>query len=89
MVHTVFTLRYARLYYTGTDGGVDFHQDDPPRDGDFAHLGFTIGMTFQVSDTDLTTTKVRVTALRHALLSYLFGAVILAATINLIAGLAT
>jgi uncharacterized membrane protein len=68
---------------------VDFHQDDPPRDGDFAYLGFTIGMTFQVSDTDLTTTEVRVIALRHALLSYLFGAVILAATINLIAGLAT
>jgi uncharacterized membrane protein len=60
-----------------------------PRDGDFAYPGFTIGMTFQVSDTDLTTTEVRVTALRHALLSYLFGAVILAATINLIAGLAT
>jgi len=66
VVHTVFTLRYARLYYTGTDGGVDVHQDDPPRDGDFAYPGFTIGMTFQVSDTDLTTTEVRVTALRHA-----------------------
>lgn len=89
VVHTVFTLRYTRLYYTGTDGGVDLHQDDPPRDGDLAYLGFTIGMTFQVSDTDLTTTEIRVTALRHALLSYLFGAVILAATINLIAGLAT
>jgi uncharacterized membrane protein len=88
VVHTVFTLRYARLYYGGSDGGVNFHQNDPPRYGDFAYLGFTIGMTFQVSDTDLTTTDVRVTALRHALLSYLFGAVILAATINLIAGLA-
>jgi uncharacterized membrane protein len=88
VVHTVFTLRYARLYYGGSDGGVDFHQSDPPRYSDFAYLGFTIGMTFQVSDTDLTTTDVRVTALRHALLSYLFGAVILAATINLIAGLA-
>jgi uncharacterized membrane protein len=88
VVHTVFTLRYARLYYTGSDGGVDFNQDDPPGYGDFAYLGFTIGMTFQVSDTELTATEVRVTALRHALLSYLFGAVILAATINLLAGLA-
>ena len=67
--------------------GVDFNQDAPPRYTDFAYLGFTIGMTFQVSDTELTAPEVRVTALRHALLSYLFGAVILAATINLVAGL--
>jgi uncharacterized membrane protein len=87
-VHTVFMLRYASLYYSGPDGGVDFNQDAPPRYTDFAYLAFTIGMTFQVSDTELTTTDVRGTALRHALLSYLFGAVILAATINLIAGLA-
>ena len=88
VVHTVFALRYASLYYLGSDGGVDFNQDDPPRFSDFAYLAFTIGMTFQVSDTELTTPEVRGTVLRHALLSYLFGAVILAATINLIAGLA-
>jgi uncharacterized membrane protein len=88
VVHTVFMLRYASLYYLGPDGGVDFNQDDPPRYSDFAYLAFTIGMTFQVSDTELTTAATRGTALRHALLSYLFGAVILAATINLIAGLA-
>jgi uncharacterized membrane protein len=88
VVHTVFTLRYASLYYMGTDGGVDFNQDDPPRYTDFAYMAFTIGMTFQVSDTELTSTDIRSTALRHALLSYMFGAFVLAATINLIAGLA-
>jgi uncharacterized membrane protein len=88
VVHTVFTQRYASLYYVGTDGGVDFNQGDPPRYTDFAYLAFTIGMTFQVSDTDLTSADIRSTALRHALLSYMFGAVVLAATINLIAGLA-
>lgn len=87
VVHTVFMLRYARLYYSGPDGGIDFNQDGPPRYSDFAYLAFTIGMTFQVSDTELQTAKIRATALRHALLSYLFGAVILATTINLIAGL--
>jgi uncharacterized membrane protein len=51
-------------------------------------MAFTIGMTFQVSDTELTSTDIRSTALRHALLSYMFGAFVLAATINLIAGLA-
>ncbi|WP_407938065.1 DUF1345 domain-containing protein [Nakamurella panacisegetis] len=86
-VHTVFTTRYARLYYTGSDGGIDFNQDDPPQYSDFAYLAFTIGMTFQVSDTDLKTKPIRGTALRHMLLSFLFGAVIIATTINLVAGL--
>ncbi len=88
VVHTLFTLRYAALYYTGRDGGVDFNEDDKPCYLDFAYLSFTIGMTYQVSDTDLTTKEVRHTALRHAMLSYLFGTVIIAATINLAAGLA-
>jgi uncharacterized membrane protein len=88
LVHTIFTSRYARLYYTGPDGGIDFNQDDPPRYVDFAYVAFTVGMTFQVSDTDITTGSTRSAVLRHSLLSYLLGAVIIAATINLIAGLA-
>ena len=51
------------------------------------YLSFTIGMTFQVSDTGLSSTKIRATLLGHALISYLFGAVILAVTINVVAGL--
>jgi uncharacterized membrane protein len=87
VVHTLFTLRYADLYYCGLDGGIDFNQDEKPTYADFAYLAFTIGMTYQVSDTNLTSNEVRRTALRHALLSYLFGTVIIAATINLAAGL--
>jgi uncharacterized membrane protein len=87
IVHTVFTLRYARLYYLSPTGGIDFNQHDPPAYVDFAYLSFTIGMTYQVSDTDLQTRTIRATALRQALLSYILGAVILATTINLIAGL--
>jgi uncharacterized membrane protein len=86
VVHTVYTLRYAGLYYSGPDGGIDFNEDDKPCYTDFAYLAFTIGMTYQVSDTNLTTKAVRHTALRHALLSYVFGTVIIAATINLAAG---
>jgi uncharacterized membrane protein len=88
-VHTLYTLRYAELYYAGTSGGIEFNQDDPPRYLDFAYLSFTIGMTFQVSDTNLQTGSIRATALRQSLLSYLFGSVILASMINLIAGLGT
>jgi len=87
VVHTVFALRYARLYYSGKDGGAEFHQPDPPRYSDFAYLAFTIGMTFQVSDTELNTSGFRATVLRHSLLAYLFGTVILALSINLVAGL--
>jgi uncharacterized membrane protein len=87
VVHSVFALRYAGLYYEGPDGGVNFNEDGKPCYLDFAYLAFTIGMTYQVSDTDLTTKTMRHTALRHALLSYLFGTVIIAATINLAAGL--
>lgn len=88
VVHTVFTARYARLYYGGQPGGVDFHQSEAPCYADFAYLAFTVGATFQVSDTDLSSADLRRTVLRHMLLSYLFGAVIVAATVNLLAGLA-
>jgi uncharacterized membrane protein len=88
LVHTVHTLRYAALYYSGPDGGIGFNQAEPPRYLDFGYVAFTVGMTFQVSDTALCRTDIRAVALRHALLSYLFGAVILASTINLVAGLA-
>ena len=88
LIHTLFTLRYARLYFDDTPGGIDFNQSQTPRYLDFAYLAFTLGMTYQVSDTELQTSPIRAVALRQALLSYLFGAVILAATINLVAGLA-
>jgi uncharacterized membrane protein len=89
VVHTLYTLEYARLYYSDKPGGIDFNQPERPGYVDFAYLAFTLGMTYQVSDTDLQTRPIRATALRHALLSYLLGAVVLAAVVNLVAGLGT
>jgi uncharacterized membrane protein len=86
-VHTVYMLRYARLYYTGEEGGIDFHQTDEPDYADFAYLAFTLGMTYQVSDTDIGARPIRMAALRHALLSFLLGAIVLAITVNLVASL--
>jgi uncharacterized membrane protein len=86
-VHTVFTLRYARAYYREPVGGVDFNGEPEPCYVDFAYLAFTIGMTFQVSDTNLSGMGIRRIALGHALLSYLFGAVIVALSINVVASL--
>lgn len=88
LIHTLFTLRYARLYHRG-DRGISFNQSDPPRYLDFAYLAFTIGMTFQVSDTNIESSTIRAAALRHALLSYLFGAVILATTVNFVVSLSS
>ena len=88
MVHTIFTLRYAALYYrSGVRGGIDFNQDEPPRYRDFAYVAFTLGMTFQVSDTAIRDSEIRATALRHALLAYLFGTLVIAVTVNMLAGL--
>ena len=88
-IHTVYAARYASLYYAGTPGGIDFNQDDERPDyRDFAYLAFTLGMTFQVSDTDLQTKAIRRTALRQALVSFPLGTVIIASMINLVAGLA-
>jgi uncharacterized membrane protein len=87
LVHTVFTLRYARTYYAIPVGGVDFNEEDPPTYLDFAYLALTIGMTFQVSDTNLTSKRIRRIALAHALLSYVYGAVIVALVINVVSSL--
>jgi uncharacterized membrane protein len=85
-VHTIYTLRYADLYYFGEPGGIDFGADQPDY-VDFAYFGFTVGMTYQVSDTTVKARPIRRAVLRHSLLAYLFGAVIVAVTINLVATL--
>jgi uncharacterized membrane protein len=87
-VHTIFLVRYGDLYYGDPIGGIDFNEEKyDPDYRDFAYLAITIGMTYQVSDTTLRTPVLRRTALRHALLSYVFGAVILGVTINVVASL--
>ncbi|PZE75849.1 DUF1345 domain-containing protein [Curtobacterium sp. MCBD17_019] len=88
LIHTLFMLRYAVQYYGGdAEGGIDFNQRTPPAYGDFAYFAFNLGMTFQVSDTAVTSTAIRRVVLRHCLLAYVFGSVILATLVNLVAGL--
>ena len=69
-------------------GGIDFNQERPPQYTDFAYLATSLGMTYQVSDTALQNHGIRAEALKHSLLSYLFGTIILATTINLVVGVA-
>ena len=87
VVHTVYMLRYARAYYGEPVGGIEFNEEEPPTYIDFAYFSFTVGMTFQVADTTITSKAVRRATLHHALLSYLFGAVLLGLVINVVATL--
>lgn len=88
LIHSLFGLRYAHLYYTGThQKGLDFPATKEPDYLDFAYFSFIIGMTSQVSDVQITSSSVRRLALLHGLLAYLFNAVVIALTINVIASL--
>ncbi|WP_284742323.1 DUF1345 domain-containing protein [Amycolatopsis sp. RTGN1] len=86
-LHLMYATRYADLYYTAPAGGIDFNSDESPAYRDFFYFSYNLGMTYQVSDTDVSNSTIRAVVLRHTLLSYVFGTVILAATINLVAGI--
>ena len=94
LVHTVFAVRYAHLYYADHKtkpnthaGGLDFPDESTPDFVDFAYFSFVLGMTFQVSDVSITSRKIRRMVLWHSLISFGYNAVIIALTINVIAGL--
>jgi uncharacterized membrane protein len=86
-VQAVYTLRYAVLYYTEPVGGIDFNHDDEPVFADFAYLAFTVAVTYGVTDTALRNRPLRTSVLQHAMVSYLFGTVILAVTVQVIGSL--
>lgn len=91
LIHTLFTLRYAHLYYRNKNTmpekwGLAFPGDDHPDFFDFAYFSFVIGMTFQVSDVNIISKKIRKVVLIHGVLSFMFNSFIVALLINLIAG---
>lgn len=96
LVHTVFGLRYAHTYYGDPArsngprqhaGGLIFPGDRSPDYMDFAYFSFVIGMTFQVSDVQITSRELRQIVLIHGILSFGFNTVILALAINTVATL--
>jgi uncharacterized membrane protein len=88
-LHLMYATRYAHLFYGAAAGGIDFNSDDPPAYRDFLYFSYNLGMTYQVSDTSVSSPTIRAIALRHCLLSYVFGTVILATVINLVTGIVT
>ena len=90
-LHLMYAGQYASLYYTPADGsiaaGIDFNGDQLPAFRDFLYFSYNLGMTYQVSDTSVSSSAIRQVVLRHCLLSYVFGTSILATTINLVVGI--
>jgi uncharacterized membrane protein len=86
-LHLMYASRYAALYYAAGAGGIDFNSEEPPAYRDFLYFSYNLGMTYQVSDTNVSRSAIRVVVLRHALLSYVFGTSILATSINLVVGI--
>ncbi len=95
LVHFLFALEYAKLFYVDPNGvedapppgGLDFPGGHPPEYTDFLYFSFIIGVANQTADVAISGRKIRKIALLHGLIAFLFNTVILAATINVAAGL--
>jgi uncharacterized membrane protein len=94
--NSVYALHYAHIFYTqgDTDGdgtredlaGLDFPSTKEPNYWDFVYFSFTLGMTFQTSDVEMTTSRMRVVAIFHCLAAFVFNLGVLAFTINVLGG---
>ncbi|HYP62769.1 MAG TPA: DUF1345 domain-containing protein, partial [Acidocella sp.] len=91
--HLIFTYRYAHEYYSydlgykTVDGGIQFPQDELPDYFDFVYFSFCLGMTFQVSDCNVTSKKLRRLATLQGMIGFIFNTVILALSVNIAASL--
>ncbi len=94
IVHTTFCFHYAFIYYGDDEQtpethaeGLEFPNEKAPDYLDFAYFAFVIGMTFQVSDVEISSRRIRRLALAHGLLSFALNTFVVALTVNLIAGI--
>jgi uncharacterized membrane protein len=93
MTHVTFAFRYAHEFYgddlggPDVDRGLEFPGETRPDYLDFLYFSLVLGMTFQVSDVQITSRKLRRVATLHGLLSFLFNTVIVAFTVNIAAGM--
>ena len=93
LLHTIYTFRYAHLYWYDDDGdgtecgGIRFPDTERPSDWDFAYFAFCIGTSFAVSDPQVTETRVRREIIGHSIISFAYNSVIIGMVINLFAGI--
>jgi len=89
--NSVYALHYAHMFYLGDDkghdrGGLEFPKCDEPDYWDFLYFAFTLGMTFQTSDVDMTSGEMRRVAIGQCLAAFVFNIGVLAFTINVLGG---
>jgi uncharacterized membrane protein len=87
LIHTIFALHYAHLYYGMAAGGLIFPGGGDPNYWDFLYYSFVVGMTCQVSDVQVASPRLRRLTLLHGVLSFFFNTVILALAVSIGAGL--
>ncbi|HEY5427144.1 MAG TPA: DUF1345 domain-containing protein [Candidatus Tumulicola sp.] len=93
LIHTIFLFHYAHLYYSDWrrdkegDRGLIFPGTNEPNDIDFAYFSFVLGMTFQVSDVQITDRRIRRPALAHGMISFAYNTAILAVVVNIVSNL--
>ena len=89
--NTIYALHYAHLFYTGNDegkdsGGITVPGSDEPDYWDFVYFSFTLGMTFQTSDVEITARNIRRVVIGQCLAAFVFNIGVLAFTINVLGG---
>jgi uncharacterized membrane protein len=84
-IHIIFALHYAHDYYGSGEraNGLEFPGKEKPDYWDFVYFSFVVGMTFQVSDVQVTNRWIRRLVVTHGALSFVFNTAILAVTVNL------
>jgi uncharacterized membrane protein len=93
-VNTMFAVHYAHSYYGDSNhaagdaqiDGLDFPGTKQPDYWDFVYFAIVLGMTFQVSDVQITSRPMRRTALMHSVIAFFFNVVIIAISVNIAAG---
>ncbi|HWK41266.1 MAG TPA: DUF1345 domain-containing protein [Croceibacterium sp.] len=90
-VNSVYALHYAHAFYLGApkggdEGGLEFPGTRTPDYLDFTYFAFTLGMTFQTSDVQITARPLRRVALLHGFVAFVFNIGVIAFTINALGG---
>jgi uncharacterized membrane protein len=90
IVHTMFTIRYADMYYSVADGEpspLSFPETAEPLFWDFVYFAFTIGVACQTADVSTRHTDIRRTVIIHSVIAFVFNLAILGFALNVSAGL--
>ncbi|HJP98703.1 MAG TPA: DUF1345 domain-containing protein, partial [Rhodanobacteraceae bacterium] len=88
-MNTIFALHYAHEFYGDSGGkhaGLEFPGRSEPDYWDFVYFAFVLGMTFQVSDVQICEKTIRRVALVHGVIAFFFNVIVIAVSVNIVAG---